>query len=171
MIWNRYFLFKLQLVITPSWSLIVQLRAHSESHSFAIFLRGHSRQSQSILNNQATVWQLQVSNCLIYVFLQKVWFPGFLVCFLSIRRWFFTHAWNLSSAFFPGSGFSGALDRKCCWNPENLREVFFKGKDFDLVNFPKKRKNTFLFVNAESRHDEEVCSLKRGILLTFIDMD
>lgn len=45
----------LQLVIPPSRSLIVQLRAHSKSHGFAVLLRGQLGQSQSILNDQTSV--------------------------------------------------------------------------------------------------------------------
>lgn len=108
-------------MIPPSWSLIVQLRAHSKSHSFAILQRGQLGQSQSILNDQTSVWQRWVSNCLIPVSLQNVLFPSLPDLFSQDRK---TIHYSCLKSFSgqPGFSIAGALDRKRCWNPEILRE-------------------------------------------------
>lgn len=64
----------------------MQLQVHSESHSFVILLNCHLGQSQSILNDQATAWQLQVSNCLIPVLLQKTGFQVSLSVFSALEE-------------------------------------------------------------------------------------
>lgn len=138
MIWKRYLLFKLQLVIPPSWSLIVQLRAHSESHSFATLLRGQLGQSQSILNDQASVWHLQVSDCLISI-ITKSLASKFPYLFSQDRKKIHYSYLKSFKCLLPGFWIARSFRQKVLLKSRNSEKM---GKSFDLENFPKEKKET-----------------------------
>lgn len=162
MIWNRYFLFNAltcdhSIMITPSWSLIVQLRAYSKPHSFAILLRDQLGQCQSSLNDQTSIWQWWVSNWYQYHH-KKFCFRVFQICFLRIGRRFITHAWNLASGQ-SGFWFARGIRQKVLLKSRNSVGM---GRAFDLENLLKERKEAVLSVNAKSRLDGVICFLKGG---------
>lgn len=119
------------------WSLIVQLRAHSQCHSLQCCW-GVSWDSQSVLNDQTSVWQ--------QYHYKKSCFQVFQICFSRIRRRFITYAWNLSRRPL-GFWIARDIRQKVLMKSRNPEGI---GKAFDLENL-REQKETVLSVNAESR--------------------